>query len=74
MPEPNLRNHGAVGTYPSVEHKLCLELAREYQRTETTRLVTTWENQERAMRHFKEHGFAKTLDRLEQLKTEPDYA
>ena len=69
MEKVDLRNIGDVGECPSVEHKLVLQLAVELQRLEDAgRCSVSWDNQEKAMAYFNEHGFVATLDHLFNLR------
>jgi hypothetical protein len=69
----DLRKLQPAGSYPSLEEKLSLELAREYQREEDPDYVSvSWPNQERAMAYFNEHGFVLTLDHMIKLRARND--
>lgn len=64
----NLRTLRPVGTYPSVEDKAALQLARAIHAAESTHCVTSWSAQERAQDYFNEHGLAATLDEIQRLE------
>lgn len=66
----NLKKLRPVGSYPSVEEKVTLQLAREYQRIEGFGYVTSWANQEKAQDFFNEHGFEKTLSHMLSLRVQ----
>ena len=59
------------GTYPSVEEKVTLELAREIHRSDPNAGVAiSWPAQQEAMDYFNKHGFTETLDRMLKLREE----
>ena len=65
----NLRGLKRPGTYLDIEEKVILELAVEYQRIEDPCYsVVSWENQEKALIYFTEHGFIKTLTFMLELR------
>lgn len=56
------------GTYPSVEEKATLELARAIHRAESTDVSTSWSAQERAMEFANSHTLGETLDEMFRLE------
>uniref|UniRef100_A0A6H1ZV39 Uncharacterized protein n=1 Tax=viral metagenome TaxID=1070528 RepID=A0A6H1ZV39_9ZZZZ len=56
------------GTYPNVEDKAALRLARAIHASESTSWVTSWSAQERAEAYFNEHGLYDTLGECERLE------
>ena len=69
----NLRELKQPGSYPSLEEKLVLELATEYQRAEDPDYaVVSWANQEKAMAYCNTNGFVATLDHMLQLRETND--
>ena len=64
----DLRTLRAPGSYPGVEDKAALHLARAIHRSESTHCATSWSAQERAQDYFNEHGLGATLDEIFRLR------
>lgn len=64
----DLRTLHQPGSYPGVEDRAALRLARAIHASESTHCVTSWSAQERAQDFFNEHGLARTLDECERLE------
>lgn len=64
----DLRKLHPPGSYPNVEDKVALRLARAIHAAESTHCVTSWSAQERAEAFFNTQGLAATLDECERLE------
>lgn len=61
------------GTYLSVDEKVTLELATEFEKEKDPDYVSiSWASQKRAMDYFNEHGFLKTLSLLTEMRGEQE--
>lgn len=65
----NLRKLHPAGSYPGVEDKAALQLARAIHASRDAHCVTSWSAQEEAQDYFNEHDLAATLDECERLET-----
>jgi len=68
MRKADLRTLQQPGSYPSVENRAALQLARAIHRAEDTHCVTSWSAQERAESYYNEHGLGATLDETRRLE------
>ena len=64
----DLRKLHPVGSYPGVEDKAALRLARAIHAARDTHCVTSWSAQEEAQDFFNAHGLAATLNECERLE------
>lgn len=68
MTQVDFRDLKPAGSYPSVEEKAALELAREIHWSRSDAVAVSWEAQEEAQNFINEHGLAKTLDRMFEIR------
>lgn len=64
----DLKTLRPVGSYPGVEDRAALELARAIHRSESDAVSVSWSAQQRAQDFFNEHGLVATLDECERLE------
>lgn len=57
-----------VGSYPGVEEKAALQLARAIHRAEATGVATSWSAQQRAQEYANAHTLSETLDEIARLE------
>jgi len=69
-PKVDLSELKQVGSYPSCEEKLVLDLARAIHASRSDHCVTSWEAQVEANGYYNSHGFVATLDKLVKLQAE----